>query len=269
MTAQSLDLKIETPKNGIYDYCGKIGNPCPAINSGSVPDTAMIYRLDNALESLASAGFVPPKIDLTMIAHEGFHVFGQSMLRTADHWPTIPALDQMPDRDLLIQRCYSGSSEIQGLVNKEITLLQEALHESLGANNLALIRSKISEFSKTRQTRYLKLAELSMSARPQPSCASAEAEMELIEGTADFVGLYTAQNLNAMSKQEIEKYLDLAIHSSNGPGELYYRFGAMALLIIRNSDPANFGAIIENIKNAKDAERTVIYNFLNWGMNSK
>ena len=104
ITAQPIASEIESPGNGVYGYCGQIGSRCPKTNTGVVPTVAMIYRLDNVLDNpdLIRLGFVPPKLDFTMIAHEGFHVFGQSSLRTSDNWVQIPNLEQMPDRQQLM-----------------------------------------------------------------------------------------------------------------------------------------------------------------------
>ena len=155
------------------------------------------------------------------------------------------------------------------MVDKEITLLQSALHESFGNNSRTLIASKAAEFFEVRQARYKKIVDSGISLNEGRSCASAEAQMELIEGAADFVGLYSAQNSGVLSKAEIEKYLDLAIHSGGGPGELYYRFGSIALLVMRNSDPIGFPSIVTKIKNAKNIEQTVIRDFLNWSVSPK
>lgn len=264
---ESTELKTQVPiDNHLYTFCGtSIKQSCPNDDSSNV---AVVYRLDNVIDGLEAFGFEPFKIDFATIAHESFHLIGQSQAALKFGWWskfTNGSLSSSESRNEIVQKCYNQNAEVLKMIQKETELLQNltkaALDKTLDLENL---RTKASEYISARQSRQDFLSGLSILIAGKNSCGEAESYMEFLEGTAEFIGLQTAIDGKVMSNSDLLGWIKNALDYSKPAGEYFYRTGAMMLLIMKNSDLNGFNKSVSIITGAANSDETVFFAFKKW-----
>ena len=88
--------------------------------------------------------------------------------------------------------------------------------------------------------------------------------MELMEGTAEYVGLQSAMNAGLMTYSEVDKWMGIALDQPTGPSEPYYRTGAMALMILNKINPTVLRESIQQMSKASEPRQTIMFMFSNW-----
>lgn len=272
ITTFSAPANIQSIQNGLYEFCG--ADPfkaCPKSNeTASSLDLGMLYRLDNVLEGLTAVGFMPAQTNLLTLSHEGFHIFGQYLGAKSQQWPVLQdAGFSLEARKEVIGKCYSKNLEVSEMTKAELQSLRSALHLVSVNEEKTEIKEQLFKFFETRKKRHEIVKEeriLDITGKSQ-SCEEAESKMELMEGSAEFVGLQTAIDAKVMSYEDIDRWLGLAIEQPNGPSEPYYRFGAMALMIVRKLSPDQLEQMISRINKQTNSQNTIIFELEQWTLN--
>lgn len=252
--------------NDLYSFCGSLVNQtCP---DNKDLEVGVIYRLDNVLDKLKNFGVDPVKIDYTTIAHESFHLIGQSLgAKKFGWWPnfTNGYLSSLESRDEIASKCYGLNETVFSATKNEILLLQNIFKSVIDESaDIKAIKSEAKIYIQNRNSRLQQLDKLSVSLGKNATCAEAESYMEFLEGVAEFAGLQTSIDSNAMSKLEVADWIGRALDFSKPPGAYFYRTGALMLLIVKNVDPASFQEIIANITMAPHSDKTVFFEFKKW-----
>lgn len=252
--------------NNLYSFCGSLVNQtCPDNKDLTV---GVIYRLDNVLDSLRSLGVDPIKIDYTTIAHESFHLIGQSLgAKKFGWWKNFKnvQLSSSESRDEIVTKCYGLNETIFSKTKNEITLLQKIFKSVIDKSaDIKTIKSEAKIYIQNRNTRLDQLNKLAINVSKSTSCAEAESYMEFLEGIAEFVGLQTSIDSGAMSKIEVADWIERALDFSKPPGEYFYSTGALMLLIVKNVDPVSYQKIVTNITLAPHSDETVFFEFKKW-----
>lgn len=97
--------------------------------------------------------------------------------------------------------------------------------------------------------------------------ATQRINMEFMEGAAEFVGVQSAIDAGAMSESKAMEWIGLSLQrleNEGHPDELFYRTGAMALLILKKVDPASFKQVVLAITQAQMVERMVMFELFKW-----
>lgn len=188
---ESTELKTQvTIDNHLYTFCGtSIKQSCPNDDSSNV---AVVYRLDNVIDSLEAFGFEPFKIDFATIAHESFHLIGQSQAALKFGWWskfTNGSLSSSESRNEIVQKCYNQNAEVLKMIQKETELLQNltkmALEKTLDLQDL---KTKASEYIAARQSRQDFLSGLSILIAGKNSCAEAESYRNFLRVRQSLLG---------------------------------------------------------------------------------
>jgi hypothetical protein len=186
------------------------------------------------------------------VVHETFHLNSQ-FPTWLDQVPRYawPAWDRQPSRPELAARCYGGKDA--PLAAEERAALVgafDALHRrSDTAGGCAAIRS----FLDARRRRYAALADIRVSAANGTiGCDSAEAIMELEEGSADYIAAATVLDLGLMSLDQI------ATGFRQPLVEPFYGHGSMQLLVMRRLLGAEaMRAVTDRIAASADASGSI------------
>jgi hypothetical protein len=266
--ASTLTSQVLIPNN-LYSFCGSLVNQtCP---DNKDVEAGVVYRLDNILDSLSSLGVDPVKIDYTAVAHESFHLIGQSLgAKKFGWWNNFKNghLSSSESRDEIAAKCYGLNETIFSETKNEITLLQKIFKSVIDKSaDIKTIKSEAKIYIQNRNTRLDQLNKLSVNVSKSTSCAEAESYMEFLEGIAEFVGLQTSIDSGAMSKIEVADWIGRALDFSKPPGEYFYRTGALMLLIVKNVDPVSYQKIVTNITLALHSDETVFFEFNKWTEN--
>lgn len=192
---------------------------------------------------LGVSGFVPE----TLI-HEAFHHVGQ---RAGTNWPEWASAVH---RDQIDPECYRATDEIKALYQREAQALIAAFQLTTQYHKMDLAKQAAQVFIDTRKVRYQRLQDL-----PPPAsgnkldCPQTEAALEMVEGTAQYIGLGYQLLTGRLDHLRLQARLTAEIdYDSN-----YYNFGALQLLILRELNVAAMTDITSQLANSPDWEHNI------------
>jgi hypothetical protein len=256
------ELQTSVPiANSLYSFFGKFSKdsfPKELVDRFETDgvDAAVILRVDpnflkKAFPNTPDYAFVMSYNNnflLSVLIHEGFHLFGQGYFQAGNSSRRWPEWDKQPERDEVKKVCYSGSDEkVRALFQRERTALLSAfkLASLFGKKNLALQAAK--NFIVYRKQRYELLGNAKVPSQHAPSgisCPEAESIMELEEGGATYVHnatLLASKTIGLMNLREQMPATD-AIE-----GDDFYTFGNYQLLLMTSLDDQGQSARTQRI----------------------
>lgn len=204
--------------------------------------------------SLHSAGTDTERL-MSTIAHEGFHHFYQGSEkpeweRSRYPWPTWS--QRVADVGSTVEQCYkAGQKVIELHIAENHALLDAVLNAQSGKRSQAV--SLIRKFLELRRLRSEIVKNNSVKSRnsgeSSVTCAFAEASLELVEGSAQFVGVDTLIKSGLLSINDFVKVID----TSNQSSESWYRSGALQLLFAKTLlIDVDFQAMLSRIEKSPD-----------------
>lgn len=188
-----------------------------------------------------------PLIKVQIALHEGFHVEVQSPGWRDDTAPT-PVWDLQPDRQAL-QRCYSGSPDVEEAVEAEQAELVSLVGALLDGASDRVCRAGAGFLSRRSARRaLLDGVEVPHHDGTAGTCREGEAIMELEEGTADYASWTILHDMGLATRDQL-----LARYGAR-QAEVFYLTGAMQLHAASLMDPGGVARISRYIAESATPE---------------
>lgn len=219
-------------------------------------DLAVVYNADLRVIAsyhfpeyvLATYGF--SNIDAQTVVHEGFHVNGQ-ILPYIDNrnphlkWPLWA--DPTGGARKLAARCYKPNPEVKSAFRNEAKALISAVQLAM-TGNITLSMSAARHFIALRDKRRLLIS--NSSASELAYCKENEAIMELLEGSANWMG--DSSDL-ATGKFRVDQVINLLNYTlENMSDEYFYWFGEYQLFLMWKLFPTDFPSITYSLVTAEN-----------------
>jgi hypothetical protein len=167
-----------------------------------------------------------------MAVHEGFHAYAQfptwGNFDSPHRWPAWST--PQPNRLVLATRCYGSSDPLEPRLTEERNALVRAAMTAVTGGPVETICGDAKAFIAERQSRWSKLASISVPAEAgnkEMSCGEAEAIMELNEGVADFVSWLTAHQIGVVQDEQLRRRFTAGLR------DLSYVTASMQLVVLR------------------------------------
>jgi hypothetical protein len=231
------------------DVVDKIDYPSLALSEAGMKE----FCLDKKTSTINCA--------IMIIAHEGFHMVEQlpgsisnltrfgvevppvfTSLASKSAW-TEWNIGEPNERQDVVGSCFSHDSSI----SLELETLMTSLKLILADQRDESIKYA-KEFLKLRSERYNELKGTSiklLNSAASVGCEEAEKLMEMLEGTADYVGLST--ELDSHSNNSLINMIESERFHSAGENEWYYRFGSAQIFLLKNLFPKKYSKPIDTI----------------------
>ncbi len=199
---------------------------------------------------------------VSTIAHEGFHHFYQGSERQIDNrshyqWPTWS--HRLADTSSTVEQCYNSNQDVADLHETELrTLLDATISAQLGKRPQAI--EMMIRFLELRMLRRKQVEDNPVKSRNSgeaaTNCDFAEESLELVEGSAQFVGLDALIKSGLLSPETFANRIEAANQSS----ESWYRSGALQLLFAKTIlNEADFENMLSRIERSSDSRRGLTY----------
>ena len=161
--------------------------------------------------------------DMEVLNHEGFHLFFQRA--------KMPAWYTYVEQEILAQQCYHNELDAY---KGEAELLIFAFEQML-MNNLDIAKKMLGYFLDARKNRYHRLADVRINFNGKEfTCEEAEANMEFIEGHAQFYGENATIELGLISRYDLIANYRYDLYDEEIGWLLpFYNFGSLQLHIIQ------------------------------------
>lgn len=194
---------------------------------------------------------LPPLVRAQLALHEGFHVEVQSphWSGAAANWPTW---DRQPER-ARVQACYTATPEVEAAFAAERESLARMVEALLDGRRSDACRAGAA-FLEQRAARYALLDTVVVpgSDGSPGTCATAEAVMELEEGTADYASWTRLFQLGQADRDQLLRRYRAVQRDA------FYLTGAMQLHAIELMEPEEMGPVTERIAGSTTADSGAI-----------
>lgn len=195
-----------------------------------------------------------------MTLHESFHFNVQYVGKVLPSLYKWPDWDQyQPDLDDLQTKCYINPA-VKESTAQELKTLVRAYKLASIYHQPDLAREAIKTFLALRKSRYLSLHGISVKTIDNPegiSCEEAEARIELIEGSAEYFGLYNALKIGIIHPLQIADVSEFRWDFNT----LHYSFGSLQLFLISELSNDPMSKITARIARSKSWNEGIGFEF--------
>lgn len=252
-------LTLELPiivQNGLYEYQipgDEHFNINPSLNDPLKKigiKEALIWNIGMSmpfagtpLESWPQMAF-----HFSLMAHEGFHFFGQRLQKIQTPWPTAYLGISEQSRNMMNDVCFNKDAQTVNFVSTE----RQAILDSFIAiqqNDIAVAKEKANQFITARKNRYTNLGDTKIldPVLPPRSCEVAENAASIIEGIPEYIGIGTLLNLRIISPEQSLAYFPIQDTAK------YYRFPLFQALILTGGKSASILEALQRPENGVEA----------------
>ena len=193
------------------------------------------------------------------MAHEGFHAFYQGSERPiADRsmyaWPSWSSA--IADTGSTVTECYRSTPVVSAFQKSEEANLARAI-ALLQQGDVSGAKESIAAFFSDRAKREDLVrsgAPMSRDHSSKVSCAFAEAGLELVEGSAQFVGIDSLIKAGLLNERDFVSYL-LAESTSD---EAWYRTGSLQIYLAKTAlEPKLFNEFLVDLSRLDQPDRSL------------
>lgn len=264
-------LSLKTPisiQNGLFDFyiskknAAKFPVELSDYLKQSKIDLSLVYNL-----SLMKLGNRAPGDDqkltlqeyLDVYVHELYHLLtaipSDMNVPGGLKWPTWA---KMPDRWQIAKLCYI-SEKAKPFYLKEKELAMQMINNMFLVHNQNLAMENARQYIQYRKSRYQAVANVRVPSAMDPggvSCEKADAIMEMVEGTAQYVGVGTMLVLKFYNFADVLKMMNY-----DEPNAWFY-YSALAQMLVVNRLSSNLITIItKRLSQSSSSDRGVFFEF--------
>jgi hypothetical protein len=240
----------------------------PNVPNANVPDTDFKPILDRLGQYSAIAVSLHQFASkatylLNVVAHEGFHSFYQGSERSLQDrakykWPDWAI--NLADVSSTVAECYSPNNEVATAHKIEKATLLSAVKAANSGDRAAAL-DLTRKFFEIRRQRYNLVEEHAVKTRDLRStmtggCRSAEAGLELTEGSANFVGLESIIRAGLVHEADAVSFVE----DQNTSTESWYGTGTLQIILAKAllNEP-DFSKLLERLENSVDSAHALTY----------